>query len=127
MITGIFLSLALILGYAITVVLSMAATFAISSVSPSFVVKDHRIRLRYKLLQDLVWLFCAIAAGYITSWVAQRVDPWLAKSALAAVLVVLLWVNTWEMRQRGIPHQVAMTLLSVAGVMIGFALRMRGA
>ncbi len=105
----------------------MAATFGVTSMSHYFVVKDYRIRRRYKFLQDLIWLPCAAAGAYVASWVGAHLNPWMTGGAFVAVLVGVLWVNAWERRQRGIPHQIAMTLLSVAGVVIGFMLRLQGA
>ena len=125
MITVIFLSIALLLGYATTVLLSMASTFAITSTSKSFVVKDFKIRPRYKLLQDLLWLPCAIAGGYVASFIASGVNQWMAGAAFIALLTGILWTNRWEMRQRGVPHQVVMTLMSIAGVVIGFMIRIQ--
>ena len=127
MITAIFLSIALLLGYATTVILSMAATFGITSISKSFVVRDFKIRWRYKLLQDLLWLPCAIAGGFVASFIGAGISQWITGAAFIAVLASILWTNAWEMRQRGIPHQVAMTLISVAGTVIGFMLRIRSA
>lgn len=127
MMTGIFLSIALLLGYAATVVLSMAATFAITSISKDFVVKDFHIRRRYKFLQDVLWLPCAIAGGFVASWVGQGLNQWLAGAAFIAVLLGVLWTNAWEMRQRGVPHQLVMSVISIAGVVIGFMLRIRSA
>ncbi|MDQ2834297.1 MAG: hypothetical protein M3Y50_11230 [Acidobacteriota bacterium] len=127
MMTGIFLSLALLLGYATTVALSMASTFAVTFISKEFVVKDFEIRGRYKLLQDVLWLPCAVAGGIVASWVGQNLSPWLAGTAFLTVLLGVLWTNAWEMRQRGIPHQLAMSAVSIAGVVIGFLLRIRSA
>jgi uncharacterized membrane protein YfcA len=127
MMTVIFLSLALLFGYATTVILAMAATFAITSASKSFVVKDFKIRRRYKLLQDLLWLPCAIAGSYVASWVGSGLSQWMTGGAFVAVLVGVLWMNAWEMRQRGVPHQIVMTLMSVAGVVIGFMIRVQSA
>ena len=124
MTTGIFLFIALLLGYATTVILSMAAAFGITSLSPGFVVKEYRIRRRYKFLQDMIWLPCAIAGGFVASRVASHVNQYLTGAALIAALVAVLWMNTWEMRQRGIAHQLAMTAMSIAGVVIGFTIRM---
>lgn len=125
MITGIFLSIALLFGYATTVVLSMASTFAITSISQSFVVKNFMIRKRYKLLQDLLWLPWTVAGGYVTSWVGGGLNQWMTGAALIVVLVGVLWFNAWEMRQRGVPHQVAISLITIAGVVVGFMIRIQ--
>jgi hypothetical protein len=124
MITGSFLVLALFVGYAVTVGLSMAATFCITTTSPNFVVKDHRIRRRYKFAQDAVWLVCTIAGGYAAALVVGETRPWLGCVGLVAVLVAVLWINAWEMRQRGLEHQIAMTIATAVGVTVGFIIRL---
>jgi len=42
-----------------------------------------------------------------------------------AILVGVLWMNAWEMRQRGLGHQLAMSLVSAAGVAVGFLIHLR--
>jgi hypothetical protein len=39
----------------------LAATFGLTSASPGFVAKEHRITAGYKRLQALVWLVCVTA------------------------------------------------------------------
>lgn len=125
MMTVIFAGIALFLGYAVTVGLTLATTFAISSTSHDFVLRDYRIRRRFKFTQDALWLLYSIAGGYVTTWVASQNHPLVASAALAALLITVLWRNTREMRERGIPHQLVMTILSIAGVAIGYILRFR--
>jgi hypothetical protein len=125
MITGSFLALALFLGYAVAVCLSMAATFGISAASHGFVAEDYRIRRRYKFVQDAVWLVATTAGGYVAALVIGETHPWLGGIGLVAILIGVLWVNAWEMRQRGIEHQVAMSVVTVVGVAGGFLLRLR--
>jgi len=125
MITGSFLALALFLGYSVAVGLSMAATFGISAASPSFLAKDFRIRRRYKFVQDAVWLVCTTAGGYVAALIIGQTRPWLGAIGLIAALVGVLWVNAWEMRQRGIEHQIAMSLATALGVTAGFLIRLR--
>jgi uncharacterized membrane protein YfcA len=124
-ITLSYVALALFLGYAVAVALSMAATFGITAVSPSFVAKNNRINRGYKYAQDAVWLVCAMAGGYVASLVHGESHPWLVGSWLAAILVAVLWMNVWEMRQRGLGHQLLMSAGSVAGVAVGFMLHLR--
>jgi len=125
MITGSFLALALFLGYAVTVGLSMAATFGISAALPSFVAEDYRIRRRYKFVQDVVWLICTTAGGYVAALVIGPARPWMGGIGLVAILVGVLWRNAWEMRQRGIEHQILMSVATVVGVVAGFLIRLR--
>jgi hypothetical protein len=124
MVTLSYIALALFLGYAVTVGLSMAATFGITAASRSFVSRNYRIRARYKWVQDAVWLACATAGGYAAALVAGGSHAWVVGSALVAILVGVLWLNAWEMRQRGLGHQISMSLASVAGVTAGFLIHL---
>ena len=124
-ITLSYIALALFLGYAVAVALSMAATFSITAVSPGFVSKNNRINPRYKFVQDAVWLVCAIAGGYVAALVNGATHSWLVGSALVAILVAVLWMNVWEMRQRGLGHQLVMSIGSAAGVAVGFMIHLR--
>ena len=44
---------------------------------------------------------------------------------LVVILIGVLWSNTWEVAQRGLGHQVMMTIATVAGVGAGLVLRLR--
>jgi hypothetical protein len=103
----------------------MAATFGISAVSRDFVSKNHRINRGYKYAQDAVWLVCAMAGGYVASLVNGESHRWLVGSGLVAILVAVLWMNVWEMRQRGLGHQLVLSLVSAVGVAIGFLIHLR--
>ena len=124
-ITISYIALALFLGYAVAVALSMAATFGITAVSRDFVSKNYRINTGYKYAQDAVWLVCATAGGYVASLVNGESHRWLVGSGLVAILVGVLWMNAWEMRQRGLGHQLLMSLVSAIGVAIGFLIHLR--
>jgi hypothetical protein len=121
-ITASYIALALFLGYVVAVGLSMAATFGIAAASNSFVSKNNRITTPYKYAQDAIWLICATAAGYVASLVNGLSYRWVVGPGLVVILVGVLWLNVWEMRQRGLGHQLAMTVISAAGVTIGFLL-----
>jgi hypothetical protein len=124
MVTLSYIVLALFLGYSVTVGLSMVATFGITAASRSFVSKNYRIQPGYKWVQDGVWLLCATAGGYASALVTGRSHAWLVGGALATILVGVLWLNAWEMRQRGLGHQISMSVASAAGVTAGFLLRL---
>ena len=124
-ITLSYVALALFLGYTVAVALAMAATFGITAVSPTFVATNNRIRRGYKYTQDAVWLVCAIAGGYVASLVNGESHEWLVGSGLVAILIAVLWMNAWEMRQRGLGHQLAMSFVSAVGVAIGFLIHLR--
>jgi hypothetical protein len=123
-ITAYYIALALFLGYLVAVCLWMAATFGITAVSRSFVSKDDRIRTRYKYAQEAVWLVCATAGGYVAAIVNGQAHPWVVGGGLVAILIGVLWMNAWEMRQRGLGHQISMSIVSAGGVAMGFLLRL---
>jgi hypothetical protein len=125
MLTLSYVALALFLGYVVTVGLAMAATFGITAASRSFVSKNYRIRVRYKYAQDAVWLVCTTAGGYAAALVAGESNALLVGGALVTILVGVLWLNALEMRQRGLGHQISMSLASVAGVTAGFLIHLR--
>jgi hypothetical protein len=122
MITGTQIVVALLLGYGLAVGCLLVATFGLTSASPSFVAKGYRITPGYKRLQALVWLLCVAAGGFVTCFVAQGQHPWVVPGVLAAIFIAMLWKNTWEARQRGMAHQILMSIVSVAGVVGGYAL-----
>jgi|SRR5580704_11034490 hypothetical protein len=124
MITASYIALALFLGYVVTVGLSMAATFGITAASRDFVLKNYRIRTGYKYAQDAVWLVCAGVGGYVTAVVNGPSHPWLVGPALVTILLGVLWMNAWEMRQRGLGHQISLSVASAVGVAAGFLLHL---
>ena len=123
MITGVLIAAALALGYAVAVALALAATFCIAAARPAFVTKEYRIRQRYKLVQELLWLVCAAAGGYVTAAVSGGAHCWLSGTVLAGMLILVQWTNSWEMRQRGVPNQLLMSVMTVAGVVTCYVLR----
>lgn len=126
MISGTFILFAVALGYVVAVGLLMLATFGITKAAPAFVVKDHLLKPRYRFLQELVWLICVAVGSYASAWVAVLTTHLLLVGiALTATLLMILWTNTWEMAQRGLGHQVAMSLTTVIGVSIGFGIHLR--
>lgn len=124
MITASYIALALFLGYAVAVGLAMAATFGITAASRDFVAKDYRIRTQYKYVQDVVWLVCAMAGGYVAALINGPSHSWVVGTALVVILVGVLWRNAWEMRQRGLGHQISMSLAAALGVAAGFCLHL---
>jgi hypothetical protein len=72
-----------------------------------------------------VWLFCAMAGGYVAALINGRAHSLVTGAALAAILVGVMWMNAWEMRQRGLGHQIAMSLMATVGVTVGFLLHLR--
>jgi len=123
MIADTLAAIAIILGYAVAVSLSMAVTFGITKAVPAFVVKDHLLKPGYKLLQNLVWLLCVTAGAFVAANLAASTAHVLPVGGLLAIaLIGVSWTNAWDVRQRGILHQIVMGALTVAGVAGGFAL-----
>ena len=116
MITGTLIALALLLGYLVAVGLSMAVTFGITRAAPDFVASEHMLRTGYRLLQAVAWTACVIVGSYLSAVVASiTMRPWFVGGLLAALLVLVLWSNTWEVRQRGLGHQLLMSAATAAG------------
>jgi len=123
MITGTLIVLALLLGYLVAVGLSMAVTFGVTRAAPEFVANDHMLKTGYKFFQAVDWTACVIVGSYLSALVASiTIRPWFVGGLLAALLVLVLWSNTWEMRQRGLGHQLLMSVATVAGVGAGYYL-----
>lgn len=125
MVTGTLVALALLLGYVLTVGCSMVATFGLTSASPEFVAKNYRVTPEYKRVQALVWLVAVTAGAFVTCAVAQGAYPWIVPVLLATILIGMLWVNSWEARQRGMAHQILMSLVTIVGVVAGYGLAER--
>lgn len=126
MITATLIALALTLGYLVAVGLSLAITFSVAKAAPAFIVKDHLLKTGYKLFQALVWLVAVAVGSYLSALAAEAVmRPWLVGGLLAVLLVFVLWANTWEARQRGLGHQLLMTILTLVGVSTGYYLALR--
>ena len=120
MITGTLILVAVVLGYGMAVGCSLVATFGLASASPDFVAREHRITPGYKRVQALMWLVCATAGGFVTCAVAQGTREFEVAALLIASLIGMLWFNTWEARQRGMAHQILMSLVSILGVIGGY-------
>lgn len=124
--TLVVMSVGLALGYCLVVLLSLMATMAVASAARNFVVREYRFRPAYKLLMELLWMVAAAVAGFLAALVGgPGLVGWATGTALAAALILVSWTNTWEARQRGLPHQILLTLLTVVGVLGGVYLRLR--
>ena len=124
MISAIFIAMALVAGWLVTVAIAATVTMAVGAAAPWFVVTDyHTVRFRFKTMEVLVWLAAATIAGFIAKWIVAEMYPWTAAALLAGVMIAVLWKNSWEARQRGLAMQILMTVASVAGVVMGFALK----
>jgi hypothetical protein len=123
MITGTLILVAVLMGYAMTVGCSLVATFGLASASPDFVAREHRLTASYKRVHALLWLVCVTAGAFVACGVAQQGgSPLVAATLLAGSLIGMLWFNTWEARQRGMAHQILMSLVSLVGVVSGYGL-----
>ncbi len=120
MITGTWIAVALFLGYLATVACALMATFALASASPGMVSQNFRITAKYKWIQAIIWLLCVIVGAAVTCAVAEGTSPWITQGGMIAGLIAILWLNSWEARQRGVAHQILMSLVSVVGVIVGY-------
>ena len=125
MISYAIIGLAILVGYMVTVTTALVATIGIASGAPAFVVRDYRVRPGYKWLHETIWFVCATLGGFVASMAGMGVYVWKAELGLSAALLLMLWRNTWEARQRGTAHQILISLLTVAGFFTGYALQHR--
>jgi hypothetical protein len=117
----------LIAGYTLVAALTMFATFAIAKLSPTLAIKDHRLSNSYNLLQDLLWLIFSAAGGFVAVAVAGSTgaSPLFTAAALAVILLVVIWSNHSEARQRGFIHMLITSTCIVAGIAGAYVLRMK--
>ena len=125
MLSYTILAIAILLGYTTTVATSLVMTMGIAAGAAKFVVRDYCVRGPYKLLHELLWFLCSVLGGFVASMAGMGITEWKAKLGLSGFLVFMLWRNTWEARQRGTAHQILITVLTVAGVLTGYALQKR--
>jgi hypothetical protein len=126
MITAMLIAVSLTTGYLVALGLSMATTFGITKSAPNLVLKDFRLKGGYKLLQEVAWLACVTVGAYLSAVVATpTMHPIFTGTLLAGVLVVVPWTNAWETWQKGLGHQLLMSVLSIAGVGVGYYLALR--
>ena len=125
MISYAIMAMAVLLGYLTTVLLSLVATIGIASGAPRFAVRDFRVRTPYKWVHELVWFLCALLGGVVASKAGMGVLVWKAELLLSGVLLLILWRNTWEARQRGTAHQIVISVATVVGVILGFVVQQR--
>ena len=117
-----YIALGVFLGYTITVSMFLVATIGIASGVPRFAVHEYRITTRYKLLQDLLWLGCTAVGSFGAAVLAGPSNLIEAACVLAATLLFVLWRNTWEVRERGLPHQILLSVVTAAGITLGSVL-----
>ena len=119
------LGLSVLAGYCMTVVCALVGTMGIASAVPRFVIADHRVRSSYKWTHEAMWFCCVVIGGFVTAKLGLGMSEWRQEIGLAGFLLVMLWRNTWEARQRGTAHQILISLLTMAGVWTGFSIRHR--
>ena len=122
MIAFIYMAGGLLLGYTLAVGSFLVVTLGIASAAPAFTVREYRIRTGYKLLQDILWLGCTFLGGLAAATLVGEFYPIIVDILLTAGLIAVLWRNAWEARQRGLPHQILMSVMTAAGVLLGFVL-----
>lgn len=119
MVQLIVIGLAVLAGYIVSVGFILLSTMAIASAMPRFVIHNHRVRSSYKLLHECMWFLSTLIGAFVAARIGSEVQPIRIEIVLSVALLVILWLNTWEARQRGIAHQILISVLTVAGVWAG--------
>jgi hypothetical protein len=123
MLSAALIIVSLILGYVIVAGLAMVSAFAITRHIPGFVVENHRLRTRYKLLQDALWAVSSCIGGYLALLAAQEASLALTATLLAVVLLFVLWKNGEETRQIGLLHMLLLSACIVTGIGVAYVIR----
>jgi len=123
MLSAALITVSLIIGYVVVIALTMVSIFTIAKLHPHFVVKNHRLRARYKLLQDIFWFGFALIGGYVAIMAAAEASTSLTSALLVVILLIALWKNSEETKQRGLPHMLLASASIVAGIGAAYAIR----
>lgn len=112
----------LLVGYSVAVAIFLVVTLGLASAAPRFAVQEYRLRTGYKLLQEILWTGCTSLGGFAAALVVGGIYTLGAAALLSALLIAVLWKNSWEARQRGLAHQLLMSMATVTGVGFGFVM-----
>jgi hypothetical protein len=117
--------LALVSGFATTVLLAMGITALLAHMVPSWVGAEGRPGPAYVFV-NLGYLFLAAAAGgYVTAWVAAA-NPLIHVLALGLVVLALAALSALQARgKQPIWYQLALVAISPLGVLAGGLVRLR--
>lgn len=125
MIQAGYIAAGLVLGYSVCVAMFLISTLGVASAAPDFAVREYRLRSGYKLLQEVLWMGCTLVGGFAAALIVGGNYPLGAALLLSGLFITVLWKNAWEARQRGLAHQLLMSIATVTGVMLGFVLAHR--
>ena len=123
MLSAALITVSLILGYLVVIAFTMVSVFTIATLHPHFPVENYRLRTRYKLLQSMLWFVFAFIGGYLAILAAAEASTLLTSGLLAVILVIALWRNPSEAKQRGLLHMLLASASIVAGISAAYAIR----
>jgi hypothetical protein len=125
MLSAALMTVSLLAAYLLVVGLMSAATFGLLATKPDLAVTRYRLRNSYKTLQDALWLIFSACGGYVIAFVCASAAPQVTAIALAVALVSLIWTGKAEASQRGLIHSAVASICVVAGVSLGYMLRVK--
>ncbi|MDE1177864.1 MAG: hypothetical protein PW789_14895 [Edaphobacter sp.] len=117
MLSAALILVSFLMGYIVVVSLIAFSNFVIPTYLRTFAVRNNQLSTGYKLLQDLLWLVCSLIGGYIVVAGSIEARPRITAILLAVALLIVMWRNMSEVRQRGLFHM----MLSSLGIIIGVA------
>jgi len=123
MLSAALIIVSLILGYVVVAALTMVSTFTVIRLQPRFVVESHRLRTRYKLLQDFLWVISSGIGGYLALLAAHEASLLATATLLSALLLFALWTNGEETRQLGLLHMLLKSACVIAGIAVAYIIR----
>jgi hypothetical protein len=122
----VMLPVAVLVGYAIPVVLTLVFSLMAGRLAPAAIAHGGRIRGGFVVAFAFVWTLAAVAAGYAASYLSPEFS-FIACGLVAVSLITTLWSNFDEMKKRqSLLRMAGMTLGTLAGTALGFLLFRRG-
>jgi hypothetical protein len=117
--------LALVSGFATTVLLVIAITALLARLVPSWVGAEGRPGPAYVLVNLGYSFLAAAAGGYVTAWIAAA-NPLVHVLALGLVVLALSALSALQARgKQPIWYQLALVAISPLGVLAGGLVRLR--
>jgi hypothetical protein len=117
--------LALVSGFATTVLLAIAITALLTRLVPNWVGAEGRPGPAYVFVNLGYSFLAAAAGGYVTAWIAAA-NPLIHVLALGLVVLALAALSALQARgKQPIWYQLALVAISPLGVLAGGLLRLR--
>jgi hypothetical protein len=111
-------------GYLASVLTYLFLNLALATAAPQLISSRGHFRSAFLLANCVLWLLCAAFGGYLAASLSIDWIPWLPVAALAIALAAVTWKHPLEARrQLGGASRLLMSAASLAGVALGYCLK----